>query len=409
MTKALYGIGATDFQAGIDFARMRRERLSRVQAALRRSGVAAALLVRHENLRYALAVRAHAFCPQLSYGLVFAEHEPILYELGDQIGQQRLYCPWIPPENLRYSYTWLDSICGPAAARAEARKFAASLLRDLKEREVTGERLGCDALDEVGRQALQEAGVSLVDVKPALMEARRTKTPDEIACIRTAIGIANAGYAACLEFTPGMRERDGGASIYRAMLAAGAEVVSGGVRSGPNTFDVYHIGNTDRILDPGDLAQVNLCGTSYAGYRVCIYRTFVVGRVPTARERDWYRRCYERVYAVIHAIRPGATTADAAKEFLPASTWGYDAEEPLVVAEVGHGIGMTYEEPVISRLWSFEHPQPFEPGMVVAVECREGEAGYGGVRLEEMVLVTERGHEVLTSWPPDEIVAVGAI
>ncbi len=114
------------------------------------------------------------------------------------------------------------------------------------------------------------------------------------------------------------------------------------------------------------------------------------------------RRC-------IDAIRPGATTGDAAKGFLPASTWGYDAEEPLVVAEVGHGIGMTYEEPVISRLWSFEHPQPFEPGMVIAVECREGETGYGGVRLEEMVLVTERGHEVLTSWPPDEIVAVGAV
>ena len=112
---------------------------------------------------------------------------------------------------------------------------------------------------------------------------------------------------------------------------------------------------------------------------------------------------------MIQRIRPGATTADAAKPLLPASTWGYNAEQPLVVAEVGHGIGMTYEEPVISRLWSFGHPQTFEPGMIVAVECREGRAGYGGVRLEEMVLVTDTGHQVLTNWPAEEIVPVGMI
>ena len=115
------------------------------------------------------------------------------------------------------------------------------------------------------------------------------------------------------------------------------------------------------------------------------------------------------MYGVIERIRPGSTTAEAAKPMVPAKDWGYSAEQPLVVAEVGHGIGMTYEEPVISRLWSFDYPQALEPGMVVAVECREGEWGYGGVRLEEMVLVTENGHRVLSNWPADEIVPVGLV
>jgi Xaa-Pro aminopeptidase len=154
---------------------------------------------------------------------------------------------------------------------------------------------------------------------------------------------------------------------------------------------------------------VNTCGTTFAGYRVCIYRSFIVGRKPNQKERDFYARCRDRVYGIIDAIKPGATTADAAKALLPSNTWGYPAEQSLLVAEVGHGIGMTYEEPVVSRIWSFDHPQVFEPGMVVAVECREGEWGYGGVRLEEMVLVTETGNRILSNWPAQEIIPVASV
>ena len=369
----------------------------------------AALLVRHENIRYALSVKGHAFAPQLSYALIFAEGDPILYEIGDMVDHQRLYCPWIKPDNVRFSYCWLDAICGPAGVKQEAQKFAQAIAADLKANGVLGERVGVDALDEPGRSALRAEGVELADVKPAMMEARRCKTPDEVACIETAIAISNSGYTSFMNFKPGMRERDGGALMHQAMIQAGAEFASGGVRSKWNTYDVYHHGNTDRIIDPGDLAVVNVCGTTFAGYRVCIYRTFIVGRRPNQKERDFYKTCYDRVYGVIDAIRPGATTADAAKALRPSNTWGYPNEQSLIVAEVGHGIGMTYEEPVISRIWSFEHPQVLEPGMVVAVECREGEWGYGGVRFEEMVLVTENGNRVLSNWPGEEIVPVSVI
>jgi Xaa-Pro aminopeptidase len=404
-----YGVGGTDYMAGINFARMREERLRKAQAALKRHNIAAALFMRHENIRYTVAIKGHAFCPQLSYALVFAEHDPILYELGDMVDHQRLYCPWLKPENIRFSFSWLDSICGPDGAKQEAERFAAAIVADLKANSVLGERIGVDALDEAGRTALRAAGVELVDVKPAIMEARRCKTPDELACIETAIAISNNGYASFMEFKPGMRERDGGAAMHEAMMRAGAEFSSGGVRSKLNTYDVYHHGNTDRIVDAGDLVVVNTCGTTFAGYRVCIYRSFILGRKPNAKERDFYARCRDRVYAIIDRIKPGATTADAAKALLPSNTWGYPAEQSLLVAEVGHGIGMTYEEPVISRIWSFDHPQVLEPGMVVAVECREGEWGYGGVRLEEMVLVSETGNRVLSNWPSEEIIPVATV
>jgi Xaa-Pro aminopeptidase len=404
-----YSVGASDFQEGINFGRMRRERLERAQAALRRHGLAAAIFVRHENIRYTVSVKGHIFAPQLSYALVFADHEPILYELGDMVEHQKMYCPWLRPENIRFAYCWLDSICGPEAAKGEAKKFAESIVADLKAMKVLGERIGVDSLDDLGRNALRALGVELADAKPAIMEARRCKTPDEIACIETSVAIANAGYMSFMNFKPGMRERDGGAEVYKAMIKAGAEAVAGGVRSKYNTFDVYHVTNTDRIVDPGDLVTINTCGTGFAGYRVCMYRTFIVGRKPNDKERGWYEKCYDRVYGVIDAIKPGATTAEAAKKLLPASTWGYKSEQSLLVAEVGHGFGMTYEEPVISRVWSFDHPQTFEPGMVVAVESREGEWGYGGVRLEEMVLVTESGNRILSTWPAERITTVSDI
>ena len=164
-----YGVGGTDYMAGINFARMREERLCKAQAALKRHNIAAALFMRHENIRYTVAVKGHAFCPQLSYALVFAEHDPILYELGDMVDHQRLYCPWLKPENIRFSFSWLDSICGPDGAKQEAERFAAAIVADLKANSVLGERIGVDALDEAGRTALRAAGVELVDVKPAIM------------------------------------------------------------------------------------------------------------------------------------------------------------------------------------------------------------------------------------------------
>jgi Xaa-Pro aminopeptidase len=404
-----FSVGSTDYLAGINFDRMRTERLEKTKAALKRHNLPAALLVRHENIRYAIAVKGHAFCPQLSYALVFAEGDPILYELGDMVEHQKLYCPWLKPDNIRFSYSWLDSICGPDGAKQEAKRFAEAIVADLKANGVLGERIGMDALDEVGRAALRAQEIELVDVKPAIMEARRCKTLDEVACIETAIAISNNGYKSFMEFKPGMRERDGGAAMHEAMIRAGAEFASGGVRSKLNTYDVYHHGNTDRIVDAGDLVVVNTCGTTFAGYRVCIYRSFILGRKPNQKERDFYSRCRDRVYGVIDRMKPGATTSDAAKALLPSNTWGYKAEQSLLVAEVGHGIGMTYEEPVISRIWSFEHPQVLQPGMVIAVECREGEWGYGGVRLEEMVLITETGTRILSTWPSEEIIPVASV
>jgi len=411
MDKLAFGVNATDWQERIDFGRMRRERLAKTQAAMKSHDIAVCLLTRPENIRYALGVRgAPEFAPQLRYALVFAEGDPIMYELGDTLAHNRVHCTWIKPENWRYSICWLGGCCGQEATVDVSRQWADGILKDLGDRGLDSEKLGFDSLDGVGAQALQKAGLATTPAMPVMREARRTKTRDEINCMRVAVAIANAAYADLFETArPGLRECDLGGSSMNAQLRAGAEHANAGARSGPNTFETLHIGNTDRIIEVGDLLYMNVCSTNYMGYRVCIYRSFVVGRRPNQKEKNWYKKVYDRVYSVIEEIRPGATTADAAKRFLPASTWGHESEHKMLVSEVGHGIGMTYDEPIISRIWSFDHPQVFEPGMIIAVESREGALGYGGVRLEEMVVVTETGHEIISTWPSEELAVIGRI
>lgn len=407
MYRVDFGLGGTDWQERIDFARMRRERLARSQAMMKKYGIAAGLLFKGDNMRYVTGVRGVMFFER--YALAFAEDDPIVYEIGDTLTHQRRHCTWIKPENWRYSIPLYWGQCGPAAARAQAKKWAAGIVADLRDRGLHKEKLGVDMIDGYRAQALREAGVETVDLNAAMGEARRIKTQDEIDTMKAAIAISNVAFAnVCETVRPGLRECDVGGAAIEAVLRAGAESAYVGIHSGGRTHDLYHVANSDKMIELGDLMFAQTCSTTYMGYSTCIYRSFVVGRKPNEKERDWYKKCYERVYSVIEAIKPGATTADAAKHLLPASTWGYEAEDRLYIAEVGHGVGLfVWEEPIISRICSLDYPQTFEPGMVMAVECREGELRYGGVRLEEMVLVTDTGHEVITTWPSEELPRAG--
>ena len=95
------------------------------------------------------------------------------------------------------------------------------------------------------------------------------------------------------------------------------------------------------------------------------------------------------------------------KHYPPANTWSYSSEVEIIASEIGHGIGLGtstgYDIPIVNRLWSFDYPQVFAEGMTPAVECREGEKRAGGARLENMLVVTKNGAEIIDYFPRDEI------
>ncbi len=398
-----FGTSISDWQQRIDTERLRRERAEKARAVMRKRGIAALLAARADNTRYLTGLRGPEFAPQLWYVLFFAEGEPVVFHHAGWIEDYPSQVPWIA--EWRLARAWLPG-AGPQAGDAEAKLFAKGIAGELAARGLAKEQLAVTAFDPRAQRALADAGVRTVEGASLMLEATATKTVDEIACLKQAFAITDAAWeAARRTLRVGARDTEASQAAIAAAWAAGAdEVPPMRFRSGPLSFDRAYE-NTGRILQHGDLAYGAFCSVGYLGYKTCYYRTFSVGRPPDERARDWYRRLVERIDAVIGAIKPGNTTRDAAEKFAPAKTWGHTDEAELLTLEIGHGIGLyAYGYPVINRQWSLEHPQPFEAGMTIAIEGREGERGVGGVRLEDAVVVTEDGCELIDHWPRDEIV-----
>jgi len=164
---------------------------------------------------------------------------------------------------------------------------------------------------------------------------------------------------------------------------------------------------SDRLLRPGDQAFFDIIH-SFMGYRTCYYRTFNVGGVNPA-QIDAYKQCREWLDAAIELVRPGVTTDRIAEVWPTAQELGFPDEETCFGLQFGHGLGVgLYESPMISRVHSLEHPVEIEEGMVFALEtyCAAPD-GRGAARIEEEVVVTATGCDVITRFPAEELLVAG--
>jgi Xaa-Pro aminopeptidase len=187
----------------------------------------------------------------------------------------------------------------------------------------------------------------------------------------------------------------------------GSEYVEGvnaisGERCSPHPH-VY----SDRLIRPGDPAFFDILH-SHLGYRTCYYRTFAVGSASPA-QRDAYVRCREYMDAAIATVKPGATTADIVSLWPRAEEFGFPSEEAAFALQYGHGVGLSiWEKPIFSRLVSLDHPETLEEGMVFALETYWPAAdGWSAARIEEEVVVTADGCEVITKFPAEELLVAG--
>jgi Xaa-Pro aminopeptidase len=238
--------------------------------------------------------------------------------------------------------------------------------------------------------------VEVRPMRPDISVLRRRKSAAEIALLREACGITEAGFqAVAAQPAEGRREIDLAAAAEHAMRLAGAEAFGwpAVVVAGPNAgIPVAFTGQ--RPLERGDPVVVDL-GVVYRGYRTDLTRTFVVG-TPDLEQRPLYDLLRRAFDAAAEAARPG-TPVRRLHELIAGTIADAGYAEAFGV-RAGHGIGLES-----SQEWPDVETESaaLEPGMTLCLEPGVYLGARGGMRIEEELLITETGCELLSGGPAD--------
>jgi Xaa-Pro aminopeptidase len=249
--------------------------------------------------------------------------------------------------------------------------------------------------------------VEVVDGQQALLDAREVKTPDEIELLKMACGMVDATYVDIARaIRPGTKENELVAIANDRLFRMGSERVEcinsvSGRRGRPHSHTF-----SDRMIQPGDMIFLDIMH-SFNGYRTCYYRTFICGQ-PNNHQIDAYETASKWLAASMDMIRPGVTPDEVAAVWPDAHEFGYKNEEEAFLLQYGHGVGMSlWERPIFSKRFKGQ-TRPLKEGMVFALETWKGSNdGSGAARIEEEVVVTKNGCEIITNYPSDHLISCG--
>src|SRR5215208_4293925 len=403
-----YGTMAVDWEERVRFDRLREERLTRISSLLAESELDALLCFDMTNIRYITATHIGTWAQDKlnRFCLLPQGAGPIIWDFGSAARHHQIYNPWLGDGRSRAGISTLRGAMSPESGRAES--VAEKIRVELEQRGLLGEPVGVDAIEPAVMFALQAADVQVVDGQQLMQQARVIKTQDEISLLNHACMMVDAAYEELYRaMRPGFRENDCVALVNKVLYEMGSEFVEGvnaisGERCNPHPH-VY----TDRALRPGDPAYFDILH-SFMGYRTCYYRTFAIGSASRSLV-DAYKRCRYYLDAAIDLIRPGVTTADVVELWPRAEEFGFADEEAAFALQFGHGVGLAiWEKPIFSRLASLDHPEEIKEGMVFALETFwPASDGWSAARIEEQLVVTADGCEVITRFPAEDLVVAG--
>jgi len=401
--KRSLGRSVSDTGAGqIDMVALRTHRLARVQAELRRLDVAGILLADPVNIRYASGIRnmqTWSFHSTFRQAYVPAEGKVVAFEYA---GSEHLARGLETVAEVRPSIPLFRAGQPEGDSRIEAwAQQVAGLARD-----AGGRRLAIDRhVDHFSALALADAGLSLVAGAKAMSAAQSVKSRDEVLCLSASVAVAEAAlYRLRQAIEPGRSEIALWAILEATNVEMGGEYMDTRLLSSGGRTNPWYQEATDRLVRPGDLIAVDTDMIGPFGYDADISRTFFCGPGrPNPEQGELYRYAWEQLHHNVALVRPGITFAELSENayVLPER---YRAQE---MAMVWHGVGLYGQWPTIVARRFFDPAVSdrgvVEPGMALCCESYVGaEGGDEGVKLEQMLLITDGGVELLNSFPFEE-------
>ena len=406
MTRPLAAPGhmEVDYERRVDFARLRDYRLGRARAALEASECGAFLLFDFYNIRYT----THTWIggalgdKMIRYALLTRDRDPVLWDFGSAVKHHKKYSPWVPTENYKAGFLGFRGAVAPTVGLMESAVTEIKAL--LTEAGVADQPVGVDIVEPPFLFEMQRQGLTVVDAQQHMLDARVIKSPDEIMLLTQAVAMVDGVYQGIVDrLKPGIRENEIVAYANQRLYEMGSDQVEAinaisGERCNPHPHNF-----TDRLIRPGDQAFFDIIH-SFNGYRTCYYRTFSVGSA-TPAQRDAYTQAREWMDRGIDGIRAGVGTDEVAALLPKAEEFGFGSEMEAFGLQFAHGLGLgLHERPIISRLNSMKEPVELEVGMVFALEtyCPASD-GYSAARIEEEIVLTADGPQVLTLFPSQDL------
>lgn len=389
----------------VDVDLLRRERLANVQREMARHDIAGLLLINPINIRYVTDVSVmHSWTAvnMARYAFVPAVGAPTLFEYGHAVFRaERVW-----PHNSRVAKTWQFRF-SQHEAKNRARDWASDLVTLMREQgSHLGLKIGIDTIDFYGFRALEEAGLTVCDADQVMQDARLIKTPGEVSLLRESYRVAEMAVRDMERaIRPGITENELLATFYKTMLTHGAEHSSTRLLSvGDNTNPWFNEASF-RKVEPGDVVGIDTDMIGPEGYLCDFSRTFVCGDSTNSEQKENYKVAYNFIHSTIELLKPGVAYRDVCFNS-PKFSKEY---EQLAYSCMLHGIGMDDEPPFLPYRHAIDHvgesvipDGELQPGMMLCVEFYAGKTGgRDGVKLEEQVLITENGAELISTYALD--------
>ena len=285
--RRLYSQTGADWQYRVDFERLRKDRLAKIQEQMTKRDIGALVLFAGANVRYVTGSYQGnwKYNINIRYAVVPNGGEPVLFETaGSDLQCAKMDLPWME-NRIAPAITWQWA---EGAVPYMAGRMAQSVVDVLKEHGLQKERVGIDNLDMAALKAFTEAGVNIVDAWPCISAARVVKTRDEIELLKMASSIGDAAmWKIKYEWLkPGVREREIEAKVHEFMLERGCEIIYDIiVASGGNTSP-YRRWATDKLIRQGDLVIVDINAVGPSGYFIDFVRCFKVAQKMNQKEID---------------------------------------------------------------------------------------------------------------------------